>query len=533
MKKLKKAKDKTSDLFKVDWLKDPIPYSQFEQLVNFYKPWRKGHVRWFDKSSGEGMIRLDEGPLKDASIYVHGSAFGGDVNFGQNTNFEAKENMPLLVKVWVDPNYLMISKMKAVSTQKNPKSEVSDLLIVLNSTNDLGFKYPIGNKELTSKIKTLEAAGKIHYDEHFKRWKKGTKKNPKSNKWVILDWAGNYAFDKMGYQGSGHLHGPSRTFDSFDDAEEFLTEKLGENYDTDRGEYEIIEIGETSWGKRRKNPSKREKQTKVNVHYRGFKANPAGTVQLHPTFQPNIYHVSFDKLPKKAQSILKNTEPVIIKNRYTVYEKTAFIRNKVEVNGKLWDAEINLGSVDIKNWDYQYDDSEDAYLDDQGRIVDPDEHAKFVTDTLMAQMEWGPQDVYLTLIGETSGGKRRKNPSNDKSALRYYYEQYALAVRKSNWKAAVDHAKNYNAVLKRMGGPKKNLGESYLTMGKPGYKLKNNPQRPSLLKKIKVLPKDRKAVSAKIKKLIREGKTQVQAVAIALNMYKKKQVGPRGGKARK
>ena len=45
-------------------------------------------------------------------------------------------------------------------------------------------------------------------------------------KWIIRDWAGNDCFD-------------GQTFATFDDAEEFLTEQLGDEYETDRGEYEV------------------------------------------------------------------------------------------------------------------------------------------------------------------------------------------------------------------------------------------------------------------------------------------------------
>jgi hypothetical protein len=61
-------------------------------------------------------------------------------------------------------------------------------------------------------------------------------------RYFIQDWAGNYAFDPNGYQGSGHLHPPSILFDTWEDAEFFLSEKLeelGKDYDTDRGEYYI------------------------------------------------------------------------------------------------------------------------------------------------------------------------------------------------------------------------------------------------------------------------------------------------------
>lgn len=53
-------------------------------------------------------------------------------------------------------------------------SDVDDLLLVMNSTGDFGFKYPIGNKELTEQIKKLEADGKIQYDPKapHPKWRK-------------------------------------------------------------------------------------------------------------------------------------------------------------------------------------------------------------------------------------------------------------------------------------------------------------------------------------------------------------------------
>lgn len=50
------------------------------------------------------------------------------------------------------------------------------------------------------------------------------------NKWMIKDWAGN----DLTYH-----HG---LFDSFEDAEEHLDDWLGPHYETDRGEYEIVEV---------------------------------------------------------------------------------------------------------------------------------------------------------------------------------------------------------------------------------------------------------------------------------------------------
>ena len=50
--------------------------------------------------------------------------------------------------------------------------EVQAILTALNSSNDLGFKYPFGNIELTNKVKMLEANNKIFYSEVFKTWRK-------------------------------------------------------------------------------------------------------------------------------------------------------------------------------------------------------------------------------------------------------------------------------------------------------------------------------------------------------------------------
>lgn len=68
-----------------------------------------------------------------------------------------------------------------------------------------------------------------------------TEVSAKSKKWTIKDWAGNYPFQKGGQQGSGHLFAPENSFESWEDAEDFLSEKLGDKYDSDRGEYDIVE----------------------------------------------------------------------------------------------------------------------------------------------------------------------------------------------------------------------------------------------------------------------------------------------------
>ncbi len=45
---------------------------------------------------------------------------------------------------------------------------------------------------------------------------------------VIYDWAGNHTFQ-------------TESFETFDDADEFLSEHLGDTYEVERGEYVIDE----------------------------------------------------------------------------------------------------------------------------------------------------------------------------------------------------------------------------------------------------------------------------------------------------
>jgi len=122
--------------------------------------------------------------------------------------------------------------------------------------------------------------------------------------------------------------------------------------------------------------------------------------KLHPTLQSDVYYTYFHNLPIEAQKKLKEAETVIENSRYTVFEDSAFIRATVAVNGKLWDAEISLGSVDIKNADYDYDDEIHEYVDDHGRVVDRDKHAEYVAEEVRANMDLDYQDVYLTFIKE-------------------------------------------------------------------------------------------------------------------------------------
>jgi hypothetical protein len=49
--------------------------------------------------------------------------------------------------------------------------QINELIIAVNACGNL-FKYPIGNKELTEKLKTLEAQGKIQFNTFTNTWEK-------------------------------------------------------------------------------------------------------------------------------------------------------------------------------------------------------------------------------------------------------------------------------------------------------------------------------------------------------------------------
>lgn len=146
----KDSKMSKSELHSCDWLKNKISEEDFNKIASYYsKKFVKAHVRWFDHKSGEGMVRLDEGPLKDFSVFVHGSAFGGDQNFGQDTDFEATINLPVLVKLFLDWNYLQVDKMtidkadKEIAKNPSKKSLSSSLKFKNKLRKLLDEGYPI------------------------------------------------------------------------------------------------------------------------------------------------------------------------------------------------------------------------------------------------------------------------------------------------------------------------------------------------------------------------------------------------------
>ena len=51
------------------------------------------------------------------------------------------------------------------------KKEIKDLLIAVNSSENF-FKYPIGNKELTEKLKSFELKGLIKFNNVTMKWEK-------------------------------------------------------------------------------------------------------------------------------------------------------------------------------------------------------------------------------------------------------------------------------------------------------------------------------------------------------------------------
>lgn len=153
---------------------------------------------------------------------------------------------------------------------------------------------------------------------------------------------------------------------------------------------EIVKAVKNALGEKESKLSKRKDSVEESVQ--------AKEVKLHSTYKPDHYYVSFSDLPKEAQEKLKAAEVEVERSSYTLGEDMAFIRAEVEVNGKIWNAEISLGSVDIRNADYEWDDEENAYVDEEGRPIDSNAHAEYMASELAAMSELEHQDVYLDLI---------------------------------------------------------------------------------------------------------------------------------------
>lgn len=68
------------------------------------------------------------------------------------------------------------SKGSAKKHEAHDPKEVASVLTALNSTGGAGSdKFPIGNKELTAKAKSMEQSGLISYDDKYQKWSKGKK----------------------------------------------------------------------------------------------------------------------------------------------------------------------------------------------------------------------------------------------------------------------------------------------------------------------------------------------------------------------
>lgn len=135
-----------------------------------------GTVCWFDATSGEGMVRDDVG----ARYYLHFSSIAGIDK--HNYQYPTERDQERLRDIGG----------RGCTFERYPSNytEQADKCVIegLNETN-------AGDA-------TMETG------------------------WVILDWAGNYVFR-------------GKEFNNFDDAEQYLSEFLGDDYDADRGEYEI------------------------------------------------------------------------------------------------------------------------------------------------------------------------------------------------------------------------------------------------------------------------------------------------------
>jgi hypothetical protein len=121
-------------------------------------------------------------------------------------------------------------------------------------------------------------------------------------------------------------------------------------------------------------------------------------MKLNTTYKYNTFYTSFKDLPCDIQEILKQTTPELENSHYTVYEDQGFIRSSVIIEGKTYNAEISLGSCDIRHSDYNYDNNLDAYVDDDKNIIDRDAYAECFLDELHACTDLDCLDVYLTLI---------------------------------------------------------------------------------------------------------------------------------------
>lgn len=126
----------------------------------------------------------------------------------------------------------------------------------------------------------------------------------KKEKWVIRDWAGNYPFEKNPSQGAVKLSGsPSVTFKSFDDAEEFLSQHLGDAYEAERGEYDI-ELVEEEMAESKKSMKEAKEYKNLEKFFDAYLKNLEASIEKSPEKYgyPKEKAKSFVEKVKKAVS---------------------------------------------------------------------------------------------------------------------------------------------------------------------------------------------------------------------------------------
>lgn len=126
------------------------------------------------KETGAGVdivlkanFELDQDGLNELELLV-----GCDVSEGPGYLRLHTDNQSILAKAQEFIGAENIQAEAEVSEAAAPK-DLKDILIALNSTDNLGDKYPFGNKELTEKVKQYEAAGYMSYNDKTRKWSKG------------------------------------------------------------------------------------------------------------------------------------------------------------------------------------------------------------------------------------------------------------------------------------------------------------------------------------------------------------------------
>ncbi len=112
-------------------------------------------------------FELDQDGLNELELLV-----GCDVSEGPGYLRLHTDNQSVLAKAQEFIGAENIQAEAEVSEAAAPK-DLKDILIALNSTDNLGDKYPFGNKELTEKVKQYEAAGYMSYNDKTRKWSKG------------------------------------------------------------------------------------------------------------------------------------------------------------------------------------------------------------------------------------------------------------------------------------------------------------------------------------------------------------------------